>query len=262
LKCHFIAGLPRSGSTLLRAILGQNPKHRVNVSSPMFFLTNDLLGSMSADNGLTAQLTNDKRRDIIHGLHAGCLGALGHEDAVFFDTNRLWTSKVPLLNLLYPGAKVICCVRDVAWVLDSYERIFQKNPLEIAKMFERRNSVNVYRRVEAMMDPSTGVVRPVYDSLQEAWHRWRESLVLVRYEDLVNQPKETLARIYQAIGEPEFPHDFKNVKLDEQLYAGYDNRMGVDGLHRVRAEVKFEARKSALPPDLFARYQGMDFWND
>ncbi|HEX8778946.1 MAG TPA: sulfotransferase, partial [Rhodanobacter sp.] len=34
-KFHFISGLPRSGSTLLAAILKQNPRFRAGMTSPL-----------------------------------------------------------------------------------------------------------------------------------------------------------------------------------------------------------------------------------
>jgi sulfotransferase len=33
-------------------------------------------------------------------------------------------------------------------------------------------------------------------------------------------------------------------------------------LHKVKPKVAFETRRTILPPDLFAKYQGMDFWRD
>src|SRR5690606_37254934 len=43
---HFVAGLPRSGSTLLAAILRQNPRFRADVTSPVAALTDGLLPRM------------------------------------------------------------------------------------------------------------------------------------------------------------------------------------------------------------------------
>ncbi len=37
-------------------------------------------------------------------------------------------------------------------------------------------------------------------------------------------------------------------------------QLGVKGLHQVRKKVEFKARRSILPPDLFVKYQQMDFW--
>ena len=47
---HFISGLPRSGSTLLAAILRQNPRFHAGMSSPVGHLFTALLRQMSQDN--------------------------------------------------------------------------------------------------------------------------------------------------------------------------------------------------------------------
>ena len=45
---HFISGLPRSGSTLLSAILRQNPKVHAHITSPVGSLLLGALHEMSA----------------------------------------------------------------------------------------------------------------------------------------------------------------------------------------------------------------------
>ena len=41
-----------------------------------------------------------------------------------------------------------------------------------------------------------------------------------------------------------------------------DAQLGLDGLHRVRPQVKPQSRKTILPPDLFQRYAQLSFWRD
>ncbi len=45
---HFITGLPRSGSTLLAAILRQNPRFHAGMTSPVGALVNAFLAQVSA----------------------------------------------------------------------------------------------------------------------------------------------------------------------------------------------------------------------
>ncbi len=42
----------------------------------------------------------------------------------------------------------------------------------------------------------------------------------------------------------------------------FDLQLGVKGLHLVKRKVEHKVRRSILPPDLFAKYQDMDFWLD
>jgi sulfotransferase len=47
---HFISGLPRAGSTLLAAILSQNPVLHAGITSPMGSFVSSLLRDMSQGN--------------------------------------------------------------------------------------------------------------------------------------------------------------------------------------------------------------------
>ena len=54
---HFISGLPRSGSTLLAALLRQNPRFEAGMSGPLAGLFGALLGEMSARNEFSVSST-------------------------------------------------------------------------------------------------------------------------------------------------------------------------------------------------------------
>ena len=79
-------------------------------------------------------------------------------ESIVFDTNRSWTSKVPLLADLYPQTRIICCVRDVAWVIDSIEKMIRQNPLEMARFVSAKVGGTIYSRVTALMDSETGLI--------------------------------------------------------------------------------------------------------
>jgi len=52
-----------------------------------------------------------------------------------FDTNRVWCAKLPAITDLFPNARIICCVRDICWIMDSIERLVRKNRFELSGMF-------------------------------------------------------------------------------------------------------------------------------
>ncbi|WP_373533726.1 sulfotransferase [Microcoleus sp.] len=49
-RSHFISGLPRSGSTLLAALLRQNPRFHSAMTSPIGGQVDRMLSAMSEDN--------------------------------------------------------------------------------------------------------------------------------------------------------------------------------------------------------------------
>lgn len=258
-KFHFISGLPRSGSTLLAAILRQNPRFHASMTSGLGALVSGAMQIMSPGSEVALTLEDGQREDILSSLFAAYYKRLANRD-VIFDTNRVWTSRMPLLAGLFPQAKVIACVRDVSWVMDSLERRVRANPYHFTRLFGPQNQGSVYSRVESLMHHDS-LVGHAWTGLKEAFYGEQSaSLLVVDYELLSRVPGKVLPLIYEFLGEPWFAgHDFEHVEFDAP---DFDEALGVDGLHRVRPKVEFIPRKTVLPPDLFQKYQGLDFWRD
>src|ERR1700682_4362741 len=121
-KMHLISGLPRSGSTLLSALLRQNPRFHAAMTSPVSMLCGALLPRMSGNTEFGVFFDDERRKHVLRGVFDSYYHTSSH--SVVFDTNRSWTGKMALTADLYPTSKVICCVREVAWILDSLERLF------------------------------------------------------------------------------------------------------------------------------------------
>lgn len=255
---HFISGLPRSGSTLLSAILRQNPRFHAGMTSPIGSLFNAALAQMSAGSEFGAVVGVDQRRAVLRGLFTSFYESYP-DDAVIFDTNRLWCSKLPALLDLFPDAKIIACVRNVAWVMDSIERLYRANPYENTRLFGNMQRSTVYNRLEGLAQHDQ-LVGFAWSALREAFYgEQAASMLLLDYDLLAQAPQKVLPLLYQFIGEPLFEHDFDNVEYDAPEF---DFQLGVEGLHRVRPKVEFQPRRTIIPPDLFEKYSHLSFWND
>lgn len=257
-KFHFISGLPRSGSTLLSGILLQNPRFHAGMTSPVGSLCAALLGQVSAGSEFASVVDREKRKTLLRGLFDGYYADSGKE--VVFDTNRAWCAKLPMLLDLFPSAKVIACVRNVAWIMDSFERLYRANPYEHTRLFGANGARGtVYSRLEGLAQHDQTVGFP-WAALREAFYgEQAASLLLVDYELLARTPAKVMPLIYDFLGEPRFEHDFDNVEYDAEEF---DLQLGAPGLHRVRSQVKFTPRRSVIPPDLFEKFNQMSFWND
>ncbi|HZY32173.1 MAG TPA: sulfotransferase [Rhodanobacter sp.] len=256
---HFIAGLPRSGSTLLAALLRQNPRFHAGMTSPVGALFSGMLNQFSAGSEFGPVLDRDTRRRLLRGLFDAYYADQA-DKAVLFDTNRLWSAKLPAIVDLFPQAKVIACVRNVAWVMDSLERLYRANPYEQTKLFGDESERNtVYSRVDTLAQRNR-LVGFGWSALKEAYYGAQsDSLLLVEYELLAQAPERVLRLVYDFLGEPWFEHDFEHVDYDAP---SFDEAMGVSGLHKVRPRVAMESRRTLLPPDLFEKYAQLSFWRD
>jgi sulfotransferase len=256
MRIHFVSGLPRSGSTLLEGILRQNPRFHAAISGPLAGLSIALIKYMSGFNELSQCMTDAQRRRILRGVVEAYYADLP-PDRIVFDTNRAWCALLPAIAELFPESKVICCVRNPAWVIDSIENHIQRNPFGAAKMFGYEAGGTVYSRVEALTGKD-GWVKKAMNGFRQAWFgAFADRLVTVRYESLVSNPAGTIGRLYDAIGEPAFSHNFDHVEYDEPRF---DANMGLPGFHRVFGPVKATKRETILPPDLF-RQNSESFWD-
>jgi sulfotransferase len=255
---HFITGLPRSGSTLLSGILLQNPRFHAGMTSPVGSLCGAVLGQVSAGTEFAPVVDRDKRRALLRGLFDSYYADVGKE--VIFDTNRTWSARLPLVRDMFPQAKVIACVRNVAWIMDSFERMYRANPYEHTRLFGAAGARGtVYSRLEglAQHDQTVGYA---WSALREAFYgEHASSLLLIDYELLTRAPAKVLPLVYDFLGEPHFAHDFDNVEYDAEEF---DQQLGAPGLHHVKRQVKFTPRPTVIPPDLFDKFNQMSFWSD
>jgi len=255
---HFISGLPRSGSTLLAALLRQNPALHANITSPLGSMVGTLLQDMSQGNETSVFIDDAQRTTILRGLFDGYYHAI-HPAKTVFDTNRGWTIRLPLLATLFPAAKMICCVRHIPWILDSIERLIRRNEVQLSKIFAFETAGTVYSRAEGLMG-ATGMVGFALNALKQAMHGAQtDRLLLLPYDTLVRTPATALDAIYAFTGLPKFTHDFDNLAFDA---TEFDARLGTPGLHDIRPKVEPAERTSILPPDLWQRFEGASIWRD
>lgn len=255
---NFISGLPRSGSTLTAAILRQNPKFHAGMSSPVASFFDGIISQVSAGTELSTMVNEEQRARLLRGLFESYYADV--DKPVVFDTNRAWTAQLPALMRLFPESKLICCVRDVAWVMDSLEKQYRNNAFEHTRLFNNpAERSTVYTRLEALAGANR-LVGYAWHALREAcYSEFADRLVIVDYELLSARPAEVFALLYEFLGEQPFDHDFENVEYDAPQF---DAQLGLDGLHRVHKQVSPRPRQTVLPPDLFRRYANMAFWRE
>ena len=255
---HFLSGLPRSGSTVTAALLRQNPRFHAGISSPVASLLDVVISQVSAGTEMSTMVSEAQRQRILRGIFESYYA--DREEPVIFDTNRSWTARLPALMKLFPEAKLICLVRDLAWIMDSMERQFRNNAFENTRLFGHPDQrATVYTRVEALAGANNLVGFP-YHALREAcYSEFADRIVIVEYGILTSRPAEVMKLLYEFLCEEPFDHDFDSVNFDAPEF---DAQLGLDGLHRVHKKVEPRPRRTILPPDLFQKYSQLAFWRD
>ena len=252
---HFIAGLPRSGSTLLTAILNQNPSFHSNISDSLLYCIESVINNLSSKQAPLAVKEENAARMLI-GLIDGFYFDV--DKPSIFNANRGWTKHVEYLYRLNPNFKIICPVRNYNQILNSFEKNYKSRRLidPVDTVIYNGVTANVWARTNHIGNDS--FVMASYNFLKEAYYGpYKEHLLLVEYEDLTKDPNNTLRKIYDFLEEPYFEHDFGYVSYSNEAY---DNKLLAHNLHKIEGPVQFKETEVVLPPELWDAYSGMEFW--
>ena len=138
---YFVAGLPRSGSTLLMNILNQNPDFHGTASSGLAEILKNIRDTFEVNPFFKAMPEEEnlvRRKATLQGALQGYFSIV--EKAVCFDKNRVWPQLFEMLSWIMNGrenVKMICCMRDIRDVLASFE-ILHRNTMKTGSTSQER----------------------------------------------------------------------------------------------------------------------------
>lgn len=264
-----MAGLPRSGSTLLSSLLNQNPRIYSGPSSPVVSSMLALEGNFSQDELFLGYPKIEVAKQIIASVLPQFYSDI--EKPVIIDKNRSWVNRMNYISGYFDVVpKVICPVRDIAEILTSFIMMCRRNPYTnqekinfIDEMLVKSNlPLTDTNRCEFLAGPG-GILGQSYNGIKQAiMEGYDNNLHFVEYKDLVSQPQETLNKIYEFLGEEPFEHTLKGLsnphrENDLQIY-------GLADMHDVRSEIKSTAPspEEILPPNILEQCKGSEFWRD
>jgi sulfotransferase len=253
---YFVAGLPRSGSTLLINILKQNP----NIfGAPVSSLCPIVNGIFTAWENIEASREfpddNAKKRvikSVIENYH-------DTNKKIIFDKDRMWINKIALLEeVLQKEVKILCPVRNPAEILSSFEKMHRKNP---SKLIGPDNGVSTIASRSLYYSGPEGIL-----GLSHALHKdsiingYLDKLLFVDYNKLCSTPKMQMKRIYDFFELPKFNHDFNNIEQNEQYN---DIATAHVDLHKIRPQLEKQTINCIeyLGLDLYEQYNREIFWD-
>ena len=239
---------------MLAALLRQNPRFHADIESPLAELFTSFEAAMGADRETAILLNKNRRANILRGIVDGFYR--DNKKPVIFDTHRGWSARIPTIAELYPDAKVILCIRELGWVIDSLERLHQHNLQQPNATLGWRSGGTVFDRTNLWMN-SNGLVGFCCNAVMEAASGDQSKVMLIDYEHLCRDPRAELSRLYEFIGESPYRHDFKEFFFESQRF---DERIGLPGMHTVSGPVAWRPRKSILPAQLFHSINAKNFW--
>ena len=246
MELHFLAGLPRSGSTLLAAILNQNPAAKVSSTSELVNIL-DVLANLWA-KAHTLSIRDPERTRLIEVMRGVINAEYKDAPAVAIDKSREWPrpdimQSMPLV--LGRPMKIIATVRDVPDCAASFARIAKPEDL---------NSFLVDSSFIQHLQGS-------YVSLQSGYTAYPEAFLFVEYEDLLAEPQAQLDRVHAFLDLPPFAYDFDTI--DGSTVAEDDAALwNAPGLHDVQPKLERQHNQSArdVLGKRYAQFAQPAFW--
>jgi len=218
-----LSGLPRTGSTLLSAILSQNPETHAEGNSAVCQLMWDL--QQSCETTAAEQLQANHRQTDQDALVAS-VPAIYYRNVKaqhIVDKCRSWTLPDNMAMLR-------------RYVTDDPKVIVMTRPLdEIVRSFVRLRQANGWTDPEAgLLEPMSEPIMRSQSGVEHARATNTGEFLFIEYADLVSDPRAAVNSIYSFCEWEPFEHDFDNVinkhPEDDTIY-------GLLGMHDIRPKV-------------------------
>ncbi len=258
---YFVAGLPRSGSTLLCNILNQNPKFHATSTSGILDIVLAIRNQWENVNEFKASPNKKGKDAVVTGILHNYYSTVDHQ--IIFDKSRGWCGHIELAeHILQTEIKILVPVRNITDILSSFEKLWRNQAHEWQFPQEKTNYFE-WQTVEGRSDIWMQNDQPVgiaYNKIRDAISRgFADRMLFVEFEDLTNKPSETMTEVYDFLNESQFEHDFNNV---EQSTSENDDIHGIPGLHTIRPVVKplISDAEKILGDEVIKKYTNAEFW--
>jgi sulfotransferase len=215
-----MCGLPRTGSTLLVNVLGQNPKITISPDSLLGPLLANVQGFMG-DTLNESQFKSDQtyemyKRFCVDGSY-GWINSISNTE-FYIDKCRSWGINLDLTFNLFSNIKLIFIIRDLRGIVSSLDSICRKTLLRTSDHFYGDNfdyneNNLMENRVEKFFDEDM-INKPLL-SIKELFEVKREYLnqiKFVKYEDIINNTDKVLDQIYNFLEIDRYDHDLNNIQ--------------------------------------------------
>jgi len=245
-KIFFQSSLPRSGSTILQNILGQNPDFYVTPTSGLLELWYGARNNYTNNPEFKAQDKELMKNAFLAFCREGMFGYFNAitEKKYVIDKSRGHGIHYDFINLFYKNPKIICMVRDLRDIYASMEKKFRANP-DLSNPLVNHSEMSGTTTAKRIDIWAQSV--PVGMAIERLGEIFRQNInrkmLFVRFEDLCTNPITEMIRIYEYLEIPYFEHDFDNI---EQITKEDDEVYGIQGLHTIRKKLSLPRSEAKL----------------
>lgn len=246
-QLHFLSGLPRSGSTVLAAVLNQHPSLYVTPTSGLI----DLMGGTVAvwENNPSLAAQGSTKDELFRLLRSTAFAKYEHiEKPIIIDKSRGWADPqimTTMAAVMGAAPKIIATVRNIPDCAASFVRV------------ARPENVEDFLRSSQLMEHLKGS----YVTLSEGYKATPENFCIIDYDDLMDNPQKELARIHAFLGLKDFTYDLNAIEggavkeRDAEVWK-------IPGLHDIkpRLERQHAEKSKDVLGDLYDSFCQPAFW--
>ena len=258
---HFLAGLPRSGNTMLSALLNQNPKF---YSSPISAL-GPLIYSMIQTGTHETYTRNIENVYRTESLFRSIFDVYYSEidRPIIFDRAKQWGydwSMAFFREYLTKTPKIIFTTRDIDEILASF--ISVNNGYLDPKNIIGLNDEDIKNVIcDNLMQDDQEIMQSMSALKNLLLEENKNCLHIVEYNDLVFDPETSMARIYEFLGLEYYQHDFNNII---KIESDNDSAIGLPhDMHNVEKSIKKSVTDTSILPNIAkSKYSNIEFWRN
>ena len=245
-QVSFLAGMPRSGNTLLGSLINQNQKITVNAQSPvidMVYIFSSMKEHLIFKNFPDHQSFDNVFKNIFNNYYK-------HFTTTHIIDRGPWGTpgNLKALKQIIKKPKFIILYRPVLEVLASFIEL--EKPKNISKRcFDLMN----LQGTDGMIDKS---LYSIHNILKE-----REDFILIHYKDLINNPLQEIEKIYKFLGVPSESIKIDNFKQFKVNGVSYDDSVYSVDYHKIRTDRIEKINRNieqVLPKEVINLYSNKD----
>lgn len=249
-KLAFLAGLPRTGSTLLAEILNQNPYVYCSHESDLFTLLDSVFDNKRRAIGVQSCLYESNYNSVLKEIPR--LYWQDRKEEVIIDNNRGWacTNTLPLMSLCSSTPKLLFTYRSLFEILESFLSLCYQYPNSFIDKALRSEQIEISdeARCDWLLRPQSQIQQILDGLLQQE----PKDMLVVQYNNLCSNPNAVLKEIETFLDIN--VHDYNFAEIEQTVFPADEALYGIKTLHTIRKNIQKKPSNITLSPTLRRKY--------
>jgi len=257
-KIFWLVSMPRSGNTLLASLMNQNPDIGVTANSITLEIMKDLFLLKQTD--VFQNYPDEKSLDnVLNSVFDNYYKDWNYKYII--DRGPVSAPGNLMLAKKYFNQPIKCVVllRNVLDILASYMKWYTNNP----NAFINKYNFKTDSEKLSMLMNSNGAIAINLEAIRTLLQPENSHMAcFIKYDDLINNPKAQLNKIYNFLEIPYFEHNFNNLSQLKVNDRSYDDKIVGDNMHTIRTDGIYKEDnpyRSMIPKHIIDLYKHIEF---